>query len=73
MRIYARALATVALIGGVAVLTGCGGAATWHGPGGSGGGAAGERVTVAISAPADGATNVPTSTEIARRCRSTAC
>jgi lipoprotein-anchoring transpeptidase ErfK/SrfK len=67
MKITARALATVVLIGGLAALTGCGAGSgsAWKDPGGSGAGSGGERTRVSISAPADGATEVPTSTEIA--------
>jgi lipoprotein-anchoring transpeptidase ErfK/SrfK len=59
-------MATVALVGGLAALSACGGPASWHGAGdtaGSGGGT-GKEAAVAISAPANGATDVPTSTEI---------
>jgi lipoprotein-anchoring transpeptidase ErfK/SrfK len=64
MAIKARALATIAALGGLAVLTGCGTAhaATWRGAGGQAGGGP---APVAISAPADGATAVPTATELA--------
>jgi lipoprotein-anchoring transpeptidase ErfK/SrfK len=61
-----RLVATIALVGGLAALSACGGA-SWHGAGdtaGSGGGDAKE-VATTISAPADGAADVPTSTEIA--------
>jgi lipoprotein-anchoring transpeptidase ErfK/SrfK len=60
-------MATVALVGGLAALSACGGPASWHGAGdtaGSGGGT-GKETAVAISTPANGATDVPTSTEIA--------
>jgi lipoprotein-anchoring transpeptidase ErfK/SrfK len=59
-------VATVALVGGLAALSACGGPASWHGAGdtaGSGGGS-GKEAAVAIASPADGAADVPTSTEI---------
>jgi lipoprotein-anchoring transpeptidase ErfK/SrfK len=59
-------MATVALVGGLAALSACGGPASWHGAGdtaGSGGGT-GKEAAITISAPANGATDVPTSTEI---------
>ena len=59
-------MATVALVGGLAALSACSGPASWHGAGdtaGSGGGS-GKEAAVAIAAPANGATDVPTSTEI---------
>jgi len=65
MRITVRALATITVLGGLAVLTACGssGPATWHAPGSQATtGAPGAPV---ITAPADGSTNVPTSAEIA--------
>ena len=59
-------IATVALVGGLAALSACGGPASWHGandPAGSGGGG-GKPVPVAVTSPANGATDVATSTEI---------
>jgi lipoprotein-anchoring transpeptidase ErfK/SrfK len=59
-------VATVALVGGLAALSACGGA-SWHGAGDPAGGGAGaaKEAAVTITTPADGATDVPTSTEIA--------
>jgi lipoprotein-anchoring transpeptidase ErfK/SrfK len=64
MKIAARALITVTVLGGLAVLTGCTteGKPAWHAPG--------DKVTTdgpagpAVASPADGATNVPTSVEL---------
>jgi lipoprotein-anchoring transpeptidase ErfK/SrfK len=61
-----RLVATIALVGGLAALSACGGGASWHGagdPAGSGEGG-GKPVPVAVTSPANGATDVPTSTEI---------
>src|SRR5688572_11279953 len=60
-------MATVALVGGLVALSACSGPASWHGAGdtaGSGGGEAAKAAAVTIAAPADGATDIPTSTEI---------
>jgi lipoprotein-anchoring transpeptidase ErfK/SrfK len=64
MRISARTLALLTMLGGLAVLTGCGstGAANWHAPGDRV--TTGGPATMAIAAPADGASDVPTSVEI---------
>jgi lipoprotein-anchoring transpeptidase ErfK/SrfK len=69
MRTGARVIAVVALLAGSALLTGCGGPGrmSWQdgGAGASGGEVpAGVAAGVGITAPADGARNVPTSTEL---------
>lgn len=65
MGIRARTLATIATLGGLAVLTGCGtaAAATWQGPGTQVAG--NSATTVAVAAPADAATDISTASEIA--------
>jgi len=62
MRISTRTMATVAMLGGLALLSGCGTAAasTWHDS--AAGVTADGQPTTSISAPANGAADVPTST-----------
>ena len=64
MGISGRALASIATLGGLAILTGCGTAAasTWRAPGTrvDGGG-----TTVTVTSPADGSTGASTASEIA--------
>src|SRR5262245_54399211 len=59
-----RAFAVVAAIGGLAFLAGCGKPSnSWQAPGGPAAAAA-AATPVSISAPADGATNVSTASEV---------
>jgi lipoprotein-anchoring transpeptidase ErfK/SrfK len=65
MRISARALAVVATLGGLALLTGCGTKGTsWHGAGDPGSASPSATKLVSVTTPTDGATNVPTAGEL---------
>jgi lipoprotein-anchoring transpeptidase ErfK/SrfK len=63
----ARAVATIAMLGGLAALAACGdgGNAGWRNADGTTPAAAGGPAGISVTAPANGATNVPTAAELA--------